>query len=232
MAPLFTFVNASLPLRTAAFQGLSLAPGIFPLAVLFGALSISNGFTTLQATLMSGFVFSGIAQFAVLASHESGQGPIIIAATVSVILVRYMLLGSVVLETARQHGASMSQRISMALTTVEETYAVQTAWIKRGGHGATGLVLSAGIVMVVWLTGTVLGATIGDRLPDLQSLGLDYVMPGLFVGIFALFADKPSKTRVGLLCGAIAAGMALAGFGVVASIALPPLAALVLGRRA
>jgi 4-azaleucine resistance transporter AzlC len=216
-------------LRDALARTLPLAPGIVPLGLLFGATAVSAGFTLPQATLLSAVVFAGTAQFASVALASAGASLAAILATVAMINSRYLLMTIAALEPARRAGAARATRVALALGVVDETYAVQSAW---KGAPVGGLLLVSLLFWAMWVGGTILGALVGARLPDLRPFGLDYALPGLFVGLFGIFADSRAKLVAGLAALAAAAALTLAGAGTAAILLVPPVVTLAAGRIA
>lgn len=216
--------------RQAAARALVLAPGIVPLGMLFGASAVAGGFDLAQAAATSGLVFAGAAQFAALAARSEGAS---LAAAIVLVLVinsRYLLLTTAALELARPQAPRRPMRVLLSLLVVDESYALQSEWARKGQPTVAGLAAVGGFLWLLWMAATVVGALLGSQLPSLEPFGLDYALPGLFVGLFGLFADTRPKLAVGMLAVALAAAASLAGFGVYSVVVLPPALALAAGR--
>jgi predicted branched-subunit amino acid permease len=217
-------------LRQAAARALVLAPGIVPLGMLFGASAMAQGWSLPQALATSGLVFAGAAQFAALALHGQGASLAAVAAVVLVVNSRYFLLTTAALELARPGKPSRGERIALSLLVVDESYALQSAWARQGGARPFGLVAVGASLWLLWMGATLAGSLLGDRAPPLAPFGLDYALPGLFVGLFGIFADSRPKLAVGLLAVALSAVAALAGLGIASVVLVPPALAFAAGR--
>lgn len=220
------------PIAEAAIRALSLAPGILPLGMVFGAAAVSAGLSPTAAALLSAFVFAGGAQFASVALIAQGAAALSAVALVFVVNSRYFLLSAAALDLARRSGATRGQRMLVALGVVDESYALQAAWAKSALVPTLGLLAVSGTLWLLWMSGTIAGALLGERLPDLAPLGLDYALPGIFVGLLGIFADTRERLIAGLAALAVGGALALAGLGTIAVLAVPPLMAFALGRWA
>lgn len=218
------------PFVEGAARAASLAPGILPLGMVFGAAAVSAGLSPLAATLLSALVFAGGAQFAAIGLLAQGALAIYGIALVAVVNSRYFLLSAATLDLGRKRGARPFQRTLLALGVVDETYALQVAWARTSVPTVGGLLMISFTFWLMWVGGTLAGALMGERLPDLAPLGLDYALPGIFVGLLGIFADTRERLVVGLAALAIAGGLALAGLGTAAVLLVPPAMAFALGR--
>lgn len=218
------------PVAEGILRALTLAPGIVPIGMVFGAAAVNAGFSPLAATLMSALVFAGGAQFAAVALVATGAAVASAIALVAIVNSRYFLLSAAALDLAREQRATWWQRALLALGVVDETYALQAAWRKAGAPTISGFLVLSLTFWLLWIGGTLAGALLGERLPDLAPLGLDYALPGIFVGLLGIFADTRERLFAGLGALAVAGGLALAGLTTVAVLVVPPLFAFALGR--
>jgi predicted branched-subunit amino acid permease len=124
----------------------------------------------------------------------------------------------------------MPARILLSLLVVDESYALQSEWARKGGATVAGLIAVSGFLWVFWMAATLAGALVGERLPSLEPFGLVYALPGLFIGLFGIFADTRPKLAVGMLAVALASVASLAGFGIYSVVVIPPALALAAGR--
>lgn len=218
------------PVVEGILRALTLAPGLAPLGLLFGAAAVSAGFSPLGAVLLSAAVFAGGAQFATVGLAATGTAVVVIVALVALINSRYFLLSTATLDLGRASGASRAQRILLALGVVDESFALQAAWARSRAVAVRGLLAVPATLWSIWVLSTLLGAYVGGALPDLEPYGLDYALPGIFVGLFGIFADTRPKLYAGLAALALAGGAALLGFGTWAVLVVPPAVAFGLGR--
>lgn len=219
------------PATEGALRSLSLAPGILPLALLFGATAASEGVGPVAATMMSALVFAGGAQFASVALFAGTTASALAGVgLVAMINSRYFLLSAAALDLARRAGATRAKRILVALGVVDETYALQAGWPKEAPPSIVGMLAVSATFWTMWVVGTLVGALVGARLPDLAPLGLDYALPGIFVGLLGIFADTRERLYAGLAALALGGALALADLGVLAVLLVPPLFAFALGR--
>ncbi|MGQ0535037.1 MAG: AzlC family ABC transporter permease [Methanobacteriota archaeon] len=215
-----------------AVRAMALAPGIVPLGALFGAAAVAAGLSPLGAIALSALVFAGGAQFASVAILAQGASALSAVLLVGVINARYLLLSTGALEIARRVGAGRLGRSAVALGVVDESYALQAAWTRAAPVPLAGLLSVPLTLWTLWVGGTAAGAFLGASLPDLRPLGLDYALPGIFVGLFGIFAEDRRRLVAGLAALAAAGLWASVGFGTAAVLVVPPALALSFGRWA
>jgi len=220
------------PLPEAVLRALTLAPGIIPLGILFGATASTLGLSAFAAVALSGLVFAGAAQFAALGLVAKGASWIAATLLVLVINSRYFLLSAAALDLGRRNRASRATRVLIALGVVDESYALQAAWAKGGPVPPVGFVFVSATLWILWVGSTLAGAFVGNRLPDLSLWGLDYALPGIAVGLLGIFADTRARLLAGVGALGAAAALTFAGLGVVAAVVVPPAFAFALGRWA
>ncbi|MEU4693618.1 AzlC family ABC transporter permease [Actinoplanes sp. NPDC023714] len=189
--------------------GAGLAAAGFVLAITFGATAREQGWSALAAIVASTLIFSGSAQFALLAAlaGSGGIGPAIGAALL--INGRFLPMGLAV-------GPSLSGgRFRRAL---QGQAVVDGSWVAAhlgGGRFDRWRLFGATIVQwPAWVAGTVLGV-VGAPSSDLvERLGLDVVFPAFFLAVLLdeLRSSHGSlrSARAPLLAAAIGAGVAAA----------------------
>ncbi|GAB5373646.1 MAG: AzlC family ABC transporter permease [Acuticoccus sp.] len=147
---------------------------IVPFGVAFGVAATEEGLNPVQATLMSVFIFTAIAQFAAL---DFLREP-----------VAYVSLGLVVLALSGRHvimGAALSRwvnrlplphRLAALGTLTDANFADALPGMQRGDNDV-GVLLGGGVLLwIVWVASTAVGAFGGDLLGDTDAYGFGAVM--------------------------------------------------------
>lgn len=199
--------NAAVSPRASFLAGLrtgsGLAAAAFLLAVSFGAISASQGWGPVAPVICSMVVFSGSAQFALLATLGSGGGIAGAVTSAALINSRFVPMGIAVAGDLR------GGRLRRAL---EGQAVVDGSWAAAhlgGGRFDRYLLFGAtAIQWPAWVAGTALGVVVSPDPGLLHRLGLDVLTPALFV---ALLFDEVRKERINrlpaLLGAVIAAGL-------------------------
>ena len=208
-------------------RAFSLAPGVLPLGLLFGAAAGLQGFTVASAVGFSAAVFAGATQFAVLALLQTGASLWAAIGLVAILNMRYLLLSVATLDMGRRAGLGTVGRVLLGLGVVEEAFALQAAWAKRNGGTAPriGLLVIPATLATMWLASTAVGLVVGARLPPLGPWGLDYALPGIFVGLFGVFAEDRGRLRAGVVAVVLGGVLGLFGLTLVAALVVPPFVA-------
>ena len=145
----------------------------------FGALSVAAGLNLWQTIALSGLLFSGASQFAVVGIVAVGGSGAAAVATSTLLGVRNGLYG---LQMSRLLGVSGLHRVAAAQLTIDESTAVGVAQPERPaqrlGFWGTGLA-----VFVMWNLMTIVGAVVGNALGDPRRFGLDAAAPAAFCAL-------------------------------------------------
>ena len=177
--------------------------GAAPFGVIFGALAIGAGLPVWMTLGMSALVFGGSSQFVAVSMIGSGTALPVIWLTTFVVNLRHALYSATLLPYARTLPARWRWALSFWLT--DETFAVvenqlrHHADVKDGAYYWLGSSLS---MYVNWLVWTTVGVLLGQSVPGLATLGLDFAMVATFAAIVALqLRDRP------VLVAALVAGV-------------------------
>lgn len=160
---------------------LPLALGTFAYGLVFGVLAREAGLSAPEATLMSGLVFAGAAQFVVLGMWGAPLPVLGIILATLIVNLRLVLLGAALrprfaaLPRGRLYGA--------AFFLTDENWALTLRDFDEGGRDAAFLVGSGLALLAGWTAGGALGRFAGDWLPDPARWGLDFGFTAVFVAL-------------------------------------------------
>jgi len=186
--------------RTGLRRGMPLGITVFAISVSFGILARPlMGWTA--PIVMSILVFSGSAQFGLLAVLTAG-GSMGAAIAAGVLLnARYLAMGLALAPSLRGRPSS---RAAFAMTTVDASWAAASL-----GDGTFDPWYMVGVSIpqyTGWVLGTIVGVFVGPALGDPNALGLDALFPAFFVAL--LFEEARGRRRLAAAGGG--AGIALA----------------------
>ena len=194
-----------LRLTPARQQALSVSIATGAYALSFGALSIAAGLDLWQTSALSLLVFSGGSQFAFVGVIGAGGIPAVAAATSTFLGVRNGFYGVALAPVLRPWRGWRSWWGTQV--TIDESTAVAIAQpehdaeARRAGFWWTGVG-----VYVLWNAITILGALLGQRVPDPSAWGLDAAAGAAFLGlVWPRLADRRA-----LAVAAVASAIALA----------------------
>jgi len=196
----------------------------------FGALSVAAGLGLWQTMALSGLLFSGASQFAVVGIIAAGGSGAAAVATSSLLGLRNGLYG---LQMSRLLGVRGLRRVPAAHLTIDESTAVAIGQPERAaqrlGFWGTGL-----SVFVLWNLTTLLGALVGNALGDPKQYGLDAAAPAAFCALLwprLKHGDARAVAAVAAVIALVVAPHAPAGIPVLVA-ALAAVVAGVLPSRA
>jgi 4-azaleucine resistance transporter AzlC len=208
--------------RTSSYRGgirraAPIAPAAFIFGISFAVLAGSAGFDGTAAVVMSATTFAGSAQFAAVSILDTG-GEIAAAITAAVLLnARYAPISVTV---ASLFTGSRLRRMVEAQLIVDESWALSR---RPDGAFDRKLLIGAGFIFYVgWVSGTAIGALVGDALGEPETYGLDAAFPALFLAL--LVPQVRTRTALAAALGGGAIALALipfvpAGVPIIAAVA-------------
>ena len=173
--------------------------------VAFGAAAIANGFSVLQACLLSLLTFSGASQFAVVGVIGAGGSSISAIATASLLGTRNALYGVIMAPRLRVKGL---KRVLAAQITIDESTGVALGQEQRGDAAVQKGFWYTGIgVFLFWNLFTLAGALGAQAMGDIRSFGLDSAVPAAFLGLLWPRLTSKSEKLLAITCAAFAVVM-------------------------
>jgi 4-azaleucine resistance transporter AzlC len=169
--------------RQAFIQGLfSILPltlGVIPFGLVTGIAGIKAGLSALEITAMSALVYAGAAQLVALQLMSTGSSLVFVILAVIVVNLRYIMYSSAI----AKHLKPLSQplRALAAFELVDQNFVLTLNRSKELGEKLTPwFFLGAGAPLWFgWNIFTLIGATVGARVPE--SWSLDFAVPLCFL---------------------------------------------------
>lgn len=187
--------------------GIMVSAGGFGLV--YGLSARAAGFSPVEASAMSLFVFAGASQFVAVGYVLGGFSWVAIVALTAFINARHFLYGAAL--SPYLANVPRLQRALMAHVLTDEAFALAIAHFRRIGRADVrgywiGAILST---FIPWNIATLVGVTIGGSIPDPTRFGLDVIFPAAMGGL-----------AVGLITGRRELVAALAGAVIAVAVAL------------
>jgi len=186
-------------------DSLSVSITVGAYGVAFGAAAVANGFSVLQACLLSLLTFSGASQFAVVGVIGSGGSAISAIATASLLGTRNALYGVIMAPRLR---VKRLKRVLAAQITIDESTGVALGQEQRGDEAVQKGFWYTGIgVFVFWNLFTLAGALGAQAMGDVRSFGLDSAVPAAFLGLLWPRLTSASERFLAITCAVFAVAM-------------------------
>lgn len=174
-------MSASDPNRSAIIRdsiGIGVATGAYGIS--FGAIAIAAGLDVWQAQVLSGLMFTGASQFALVGVLGAGGGALVAIATAALLGLRNTFYGLHMAPIIRARGF---RRLTAAQLTIDESTGMAVRYENddesaRLAFWATGL-----SVFILWNLGTLLGALGAGLLGEPETWGLDAAIPAAFLAL-------------------------------------------------
>lgn len=183
-------------IRYAFLKTIPVLLGYLFLGLAFGLLLQKSGYSFWWALLSSMVIYAGSIQF-VLVSFLSGGTSLPVAAVMTLLInSRHAFYGLSFVEKFR----SMKTYPYMVFSLTDETYSLLCSTkVPEGMDEKRVLFLISLFDQCYWVTGSVLGAALGEILP-FDMTGIDFAMTALFVTIF-VDQWRGAKTHLPALIG-------------------------------
>ncbi|MEM6616724.1 MAG: AzlC family ABC transporter permease [Pseudomonadota bacterium] len=168
---------------------LPLVPALVMFGLAIGVLAASNGFSLLEAVLMSGLVFAGASQVAALEAWMNPPVAVALAAIVAAVNSRYFLAGATLSPILK--GSGFATTFTGLFLTTDPNWATVMQREGAAEERRNFLIRSGVFILVIWLVTTACGYFLGEQITDLNAVGIDL----LVMVYFALILVPAWKTR-------------------------------------
>jgi 4-azaleucine resistance transporter AzlC len=169
-------------------------------------LARQAGLSPLEATLMSGLVFAGAAQFVALGLWTVPLPVVAIVLTTLVVNLRHVLMGA----SLRPWFARLSARKAYGSVyfMVDESWALTMRELAAGGRDVAFLLGSGLLLFGAWLASTLAGQLLGAVVRDPARWGLDFAFTAAFVALLVSMWRGRSDLVPWLVAAAVAVAAA------------------------
>jgi 4-azaleucine resistance transporter AzlC len=176
-----------------------------PIAALWGAVAAGQGFSPLEAVLVSAIVYSGAAQFVAVDLVKAGTPLSLLVFTIATVGLRHVLMSASIARHIA-HFPKLKASILMFWLTDEAWALLERRALSERLTPA--YFVGAGIPLwLTWGSFTAIGAVAGNQMGDGAAIGLDFAFAALFIAVLAGFW-KGHRTGAILVVSALAACLA------------------------
>ena len=173
-----------------------------PIAMLWGTLAATKGFSPLEAMLMSALVYAGASQFVAIEMWVQPLPIFLMVFTIFVINLRHVLYAA----SISRHMGGIEKKLHPLLMYVltDEAWALLE---RRALTQPLTLGYYIGVAVPLWPTWflfSAIGAVLGAALPDPALVGLDFAFAAMFIAILAGFWKGP-RTGAVIISSAVVA---------------------------
>ena len=177
-----------------------------PFALLFGALAVENGFTVVEATLMSATIYGGASQMVGIELFGQKIAPWLVVLSIFAVNFRHVLY-SASIGRRLAHWPLAQQAVGYFMLT-DPLFAEAERKAEADGKVGFAWYMGMGLAIYVsWVSMTGFGAMFGKLIPDTHALGIDFLLPIYFLGLVMGFRKRPMWLPV-VLVSAIASVIA------------------------
>lgn len=175
--------------------------GYLPIGITLGITAKQVGFFVADIWMMSTFVFAGSAQFIGVDMIGAGAAVLTIATTTFFVNFRHFMLSSAY--APYLHGEKTAKLIFVGALITDESFAVSINKVKKDHkkYNTTYLLALETTAWMSWIIATCLGVALGSFIPSYESLGLDFTLCAMFIGLIAAMITSKTHLIVCLASG-------------------------------
>ena len=166
--------------------------GYLGIGIAAGVVGKASNLTLLEIGLMSLIVYAGSAQFIMSGMILMGSSIGAIVLTTFLVNLRHFLMSLSVADYYKKN--SLLESIGVGSLLTDESYGVlMTALVNKEKVSVpwtNGLNVTA---YLTWFVATIIGGVIGTWIPSPESVGLDFALSGMFIGLIVLQVELPLK---------------------------------------
>lgn len=168
--------------------------GYLGIGIAMGIVGKSAHLAIWQIFLMSTLVYAGSAQF-ILCGLLILSAPILsIIFTVFLVNLRHLLMSLSVAHYFK--GDSLLNGVAIGTLLTDESYGVLMATLAQEKNVTSNWVHGLNLTAYLsWILSTVIGALLGNFIPDPTIFGFDFALTAMFLGLFLFQVELPLKKR-------------------------------------
>jgi 4-azaleucine resistance transporter AzlC len=183
--------------------------GYIPIGLTFGVLGQKAGLSSFNTLAMSLLVYAGSSQLVAAGLLAAGAPASSIILTTFIVNLRHLLLSAALAPFLKRWRKRELAAFAYELT--DETFALHAARFTSGVPDKAETFAVNATAHTAWLVGTGLGVILGQVIGDVKPLGLDYVLPAMFIALIVLQIKDHAHIGVALVTGALSVALLLLG---------------------
>jgi len=183
--------------------------GYVSIGVAFGVLAQKAGLSALNTVLMSLLVYAGSSQLIAVGLFAASAPALSVILTTFVVNLRHILMSAALSPYLKRW--SKPELAAFAYQLTDETFAIHSARFASGLPSKAQIFAANVTAQAAWICGSWLGVVLGQAITDVKPLGLDYVLPAMFIALMVLQIKDRVQVGVALATGALSVGLLLAG---------------------
>lgn len=169
--------------------------GYISIGIAFGVVGISSNLNLLEITLLSIFIYAGAAQFIFCGLYLVGTPISIIILTTFIVNLRHLLMSLSIAPSFTSQ--SLLRNIGFGTLLTDETFGVAvTKRIQTNTLGPKWMDGQNITAYLAWIASSIIGAVIGNWIPDAQAWGLDFALVAMFVALLVLSLASTARSKL------------------------------------
>ncbi len=190
-----------------AKQAVPIMLGYAPLGLAFGVIARGKGLDVVQTGLMSFLVFSGSGQYIGVGLLAAGASIPAILLTTFLVNLRYLLFSAAMAPYVKKMPSTMQSVLAFGIT--DETFTLNMAEFDKK-EADRDFMLGVNVIShLSWIVSTVIGAAIGNMIPDINRFGMNFALSAMFIALLIMQIKDRNAVWVAVIAGVISVGISL-----------------------
>jgi len=175
--------------------------GYIPIGITYGILASQAGLNIITTVSMSLIVFAGSSQFICIDMINNGAATLAIIIMTFLVNLRHLLMSASLSLHFKKSNAKILPLLSFFIT--DESFAVGSAEINNYEHRDY-FFLGLGITAYLgWVISSFIGVSLGNIIPAIDSIGLNFVLPAMFIVLLVLQIQNRLDIFISIISGMI-----------------------------
>lgn len=184
--------------------------GYLPVGFAFGVLAEKAGLLTIHIVLMSIVVFAGSAQLIAVGLFSANSTPLTIIVTTFIINLRHLLFSAAIFPNLVNWRKTELAGFAYELT--DETFALHSTRFSQHKVEKAEVFAINLTAHLAWIAGSWLGAAVGGLVVEIEALGLDFVLPAMFIALLVMQTKEYTQVITAVVAGITSVAFLLLGF--------------------
>jgi 4-azaleucine resistance transporter AzlC len=184
--------------------------GYTAIGMAFGVVARTAGLSVLEATLMSVILYAGSAQFITVGLIATGAPALATIVTIGLVNIRHMFYSAALAPHLERAPLWKNALVGVELT--DETFGLVASRLGAGTVVQHSWMYGVNVTaQLTWVTATLLGALLGQRVSNVSALGLDFALTAMFAALLVLQIAHRPRLAIAIIVAGAAALVAVAG---------------------
>lgn len=164
-----------------------------------GVIEKASGFTILEIALLSLLLYAGSGQFITAGMYVAGAPALAIIITIFFVNIRHLVMSAALSPYLKRF--TFWENTTTGILLTDETFSVAANEMNKSKEGSYYWMLGLNVTAYIhWAIANIIGASLGQYVSNPKSLGLDFALVAMFIGLYVLqFISRRNVRKDGIV---------------------------------